>query len=711
MLYRFSARIVLLALLLSAGGCVYYNTFYFARRHFSDAEAIRKDAEEEDRTLPAQAVELYGQSLQYSSRVLLEHPNSKWVEEALLLSQKALYYQGEAAASTRKGLELIQHFPESRSIPECRLYLARGLLGLGEALNSAREAGLAAENLKGKLKVEAMLLNAQALRFAGQYDESRKIFDVIIADTKTPQNIWLQSRLELQKLLEEQGDYEEGAAILETILANSKLSLTTRLETTVTLIDLLLKAEEISSAEERISYLQDMDDSGYYKGVIRYYRGLLADRRGSYNQATSEMVLSLIDGVTTEWEARIRLDLGAQLERGENYFSAGPEYLAVSGSVGTLEQQLQASKRTSVITTFLALRALVRMVEEDITFRDPRQQAVNIPQPATQQGQPDIEEAITRRRRIDPDLEEIDPDILEQQQQQQLEEEKLQLTLAEQLGDVPRGMFIFMLAEHLALAMASPDSAVAYLELMVDRHPDSQLVPRALYAVTEWAPESEEGIQHRNSAASRLTGEFNDTRWAYYYRLELGENPEKPTRLRARDALIEVESQIDPIADPADWASVIPALLGVTTKYPATEAARMAELTIARLLELGAGEPDSARVAYERIVERYPEYREARVAAERLSMPTTGLVPDPLESRDAALNREIVSWSQWFLAQTAAKVVRLQPRGQAAQMIFGRGSGIPTAGRQTQTTTGRTGDPDLIPPGRPPPSRQPSPGS
>lgn len=711
MLHRFSGRVLLLALLLSAGGCVYYNTFYFARRHFNDAEVVRKNAEKEERALPAQAVELYGRSLQYSSRVLQEHPDSRWVEEALLLSQKALYYQGEVAASTRKGIELIQHFPESKSIPECRLYLARGLLGLGEAINAAREAGMAAENLKGILKAEAMLLNAQALGFAGQYDESREIFDVIIADTKIPQNIWLQTRLELQRLLEEQGEYEEGVAILEKILANQRLSLTTRLETTVTLIDLLLKAGEIPAAEERISHLQDLDDSGYYKGVIRYYRGLLADRRGSYRQATNEMVLSLIDGVTAEWEARIRLDLGTQLERREDYFSAGPEYQAVSGSVGTLEQQQLASKRTSVIMTLLALRSLVRMVEEDITFRDPRQQSVNIPQPVTQQGRPDVEEDIMRRRRIDPDQEEIDPDILEQLQQQQQQEENPHLTLAEQLGDVPRGMYIFMLAEHLVLAMASPDSAVAYLELMVDRHPDSQLVPRALYAITEWAPESEEGNQHREIAILRLTEEFNDTRWAYYYRLGMGENPEKPTGLRARDALVEAEGQIDPTAYPADWASVIPVLLEVTAEYPTTEAARMAELTVARLLELGAGEPDSARVAYERIVERYPEYREARVAAERLSMPTTGLAPDPLVARDAAISREVVSWHQWFGSQTAAKVVRLQPRGQAAQMLFGRGLATPAAGRRTQTTKSRVSNPDRIPPGRPPPSRQPSPGN
>jgi hypothetical protein len=270
MVFRSIGRILILVVLLSGTGCVYYNTFYFARRHFNNAEAIRIKAEKEERILPAQAVELYKQSLQYSARVLLEHPDSRWVEEALLLSQKALYYQGEVAASIRKGLELIQHFPESRRIPECRLYMARGLLGLGEALNSAREASMAAENLKGNLRAEAMLLNARALGLAERYDESREIFDVLITDVNTPQSIVLQARLDLQKQLEALGEYEEGAAILEEILTDEKLTLTTRQETTVTLIDLLLKAGDFQAAEDRLGDLQDLDDSGYYKGVIRY---------------------------------------------------------------------------------------------------------------------------------------------------------------------------------------------------------------------------------------------------------------------------------------------------------------------------------------------------------------------------------------------------------------------------------------------------------
>ena len=75
---RIFSRLAILALLLTISGCVYYNTFYFARHHFRNAEALRIKAEEEERVLPPQAVDLYKQSLQYSARVLRDHPDSKY---------------------------------------------------------------------------------------------------------------------------------------------------------------------------------------------------------------------------------------------------------------------------------------------------------------------------------------------------------------------------------------------------------------------------------------------------------------------------------------------------------------------------------------------------------------------------------------------------------------------------------------------------------
>ncbi len=690
--FRPTGRLVLLVALLSMGGCVYFNTFYFARRHFREAEAIRLKAEEDERPLPPQAIDSYQKSLQYAAKVLIEHPDSKWVEEAVLLSQKALYRQGEIAASTRKGLELLEHFPASPRVPECRLYLARGLLGLGEALNAVGEASRAASQLSGKLRAEAVLLHAQALGVAGQFDEAREIFHSMIAEAETPPDIALQARFELEALLEKQGEYDQAAAILEGILSEPWLTLTTRQETTILLIDLLLKSEDIPVIDERVTSLEELDNSGYYTGVIKYYRGRLADMRGSHRQATNEMVLSLSAGVTADWEARIRLDLGAHLERNKDYFTACTEYRVVKGGLGDPMQQNEAVRRADVILRFLTLRSLVAQVEEGIAFRDPRYAAASRGVAAGRQPARAVErDADIRRRRDEPDEELAEPAA----------PPKRELTVAERLGDVPPGMYLYLLAEHLALGMANPDSAMAYLGHLIERHPDSDMVPRALFATAEWAPEGEESAGQRERAATRLMEEFTDNRWAYYYRLGQGEEPERPTDLQAHDALLEAEGQVDPLAEPVTWRSALPAFYDVVERFPSTEAARKAELTVARLIELGAGPPDSARVAYERIQERYPDSPEAGVASQRLGLPDSAILPDPHEARKRAIEQEIDSWNRWFGTQTAAKVVRLQPRGQRTQYTFARQMG---ARATTRTETGTE------PPRRPPPTGRPPPG-
>jgi len=156
---------------------------------------LREKAERDQQPLPPQAQQSYQKSLEFATSVLIDYPNSRWVEEALLLSQKVLYRQGNLAASTRKGHELIETFPGSPSIPECRLYLARGMLGLGETVGAANEAGQAAAALEGTLHAEALLTQALAFGLVGDIDRARALFDELLAYEDTPRDISIQAKL------------------------------------------------------------------------------------------------------------------------------------------------------------------------------------------------------------------------------------------------------------------------------------------------------------------------------------------------------------------------------------------------------------------------------------------------------------------------------------------------------------------------------------
>lgn len=234
--------------------------------------------------------------------------------------------------------------------------------------------------------------------------------------------------------------------------------------------------------------------------------------------------------------------------------------------------------------------------------------------------------------------------------------------LAVRLGDVPPGTYLYLLAEHFALEMNQPDSARVYIELLEREHPDSDMVPRTLYAMREWMPDDEEGRELSRQASEQLLSEFADSRWAYYLRREMGEDPEKPLELKAEESLLAAERGVDLLADPSDWSRSLAAFYEVAEDYPGTGAAGRAELAAARLLELGAGPVDSARAAYEGIIARYPDSQVALLAAQQLGEETASLPPDPLVARKETLGQEIQTWTTWFQTRQAARVTRLQPR-------------------------------------------------
>ncbi len=667
-------------LLFLQGGCVYYNTFYLARRYYRDAELARLGKSPSGQPTAARTEDLYGKALEYAAKVLAEHPDSKWVPEALLISQKALYYRGDVAASIRKGHELGESFPDHPLIPESRVWLARGMIGLGDHLAAASQAHRAVTSPDPVIRTEARLVEAQALGLAGRLEEAETVLDRLLEDPQTPPEMALEARLEVVRVLEAQGDHSAAADRLAAVLEDATLPLSTRTDLTADLVDQLLLAGLADEAQSRLGELERLDDIGFYKGVIRYYQGRLALARGANRQVTENMVFALGDGVTAEWEYRIRMDLANFLESTGNWVAALPEFRVITTGAVAPEQKAQAQLRLDAIVRLYALRSLVAVAEEGITFPDPRNQA----QPARPGAHPTP--TVVENRRPPPD----DPDLVDMPRRAGAEETAT-VTDA-RAGDVPPGMYLFLLAEQFTTGLARPDSARRYLELLVARHPDSELAPRALFAISDWAPTGSTGEEQRAQARRRLQEHYLESRWTWLLLRQSGEEVPEPPELQAEAALHRAEGLADPLAEPARWAPAVDSLRAVALAWPETEAARRAEFAAARMLELGAGPVDSARVAYERVMTRYPGSEQARRAAERLPVESgVRIPPDPVAVRRQALEQEMASWNTWFQTLAAARVVRIQP-GQR------RIAGQPVQPGQAGTP------PDEDRPRRPPPT-------
>lgn len=97
-------------------GCIYYNTFYNAKKNFAGAVKSR-DVE------PGTAnKDLLEKCITRCEKVVKYHPHSKWADDAVLLMGKSFYYMAEHRKALRKFEELETYYPKSELLPEAYYY-------------------------------------------------------------------------------------------------------------------------------------------------------------------------------------------------------------------------------------------------------------------------------------------------------------------------------------------------------------------------------------------------------------------------------------------------------------------------------------------------------------------------------------------------------------------------------------------------------------
>jgi TolA-binding protein len=117
---------------LTLTGCVYFNTFYNARKYYAEGDKLAAQAPE-NASLPAPARAAFERSIEKSSQVLTSHPDSKYADDALLLLGKAHYRIGDYAESAAALRSLIESHPESGLRREAAIWLVRAGRASGES--------------------------------------------------------------------------------------------------------------------------------------------------------------------------------------------------------------------------------------------------------------------------------------------------------------------------------------------------------------------------------------------------------------------------------------------------------------------------------------------------------------------------------------------------------------------------------------------------
>ncbi|MCG8607425.1 tetratricopeptide repeat protein, partial [bacterium] len=156
-------------------GCVYFNTFYNTKKLYKEAKRERENRQGEEPT--RNEITKYDQTIEKASKILELHPNSKYVDDAVMILGECFYYKGDYVKAARKFEELVTYFPESKYTQEARLWLAKTNIQLQDFLTAKFQIDelLNSDDIKRDIEDESRFLLGEI-----QYEQ-----DYIIAAEQT----------------------------------------------------------------------------------------------------------------------------------------------------------------------------------------------------------------------------------------------------------------------------------------------------------------------------------------------------------------------------------------------------------------------------------------------------------------------------------------------------------------------------------------------
>ncbi|MBA3259732.1 MAG: hypothetical protein H0T68_09740 [Gemmatimonadales bacterium] len=164
---RLLARLAPAALgVMLLGGCVYYNGMYNAKRLAGSA----RKAEREGRTFEAN--NLWGQVITRAESVVVRHPRSKYVEEAMTLKGIALARLGQCPDAVVPLARVSVFDARGETGEEAALALGRCQLELGDPVAADLAFSHVVESADPVRRRDARLHRARALRQLGRPDQA-----------------------------------------------------------------------------------------------------------------------------------------------------------------------------------------------------------------------------------------------------------------------------------------------------------------------------------------------------------------------------------------------------------------------------------------------------------------------------------------------------------------------------------------------------------
>jgi tetratricopeptide (TPR) repeat protein len=367
-------------LLMLLPGCAYYNTFYNARKKYNDAVVLARENPDNPLAIEESLLDdaIYG-----AGKVLQNHPESRWVDDAQLLLGDAFLLKGRrtlTGSGTSNFQDAMMAYAAVLVMSGDESVLDRARLGMGRAamlLHRYSDAAAAFREVSDRdrrLHTQSRLLLSEALLEAGQPEMALSILDTLTprgddslraeyfitlgrtlmemgmpdsgavtalraAEIQSRGNVYYRANIASAEAWVEAGRPEMASAVLNTLLGGYR---TDREMAAIS----LLKGKSDETAGNVSGALQAYLDASQYDRFMEtgaealYLRALLLERQGRVEDALEALAILAARPVIPMW-TRLASDRERELSLLGQYRDA----LAASGSASRWRYRLLAAEK------------------------------------------------------------------------------------------------------------------------------------------------------------------------------------------------------------------------------------------------------------------------------------------------------------------------------------------------------------------------------
>ncbi len=651
-------------------GCAYYNTFYNAQKFYKEGEKERRKREktqvvelsaEEEAQLRKigrsgsdernragqQEMQNYQQAIERASRVLEYFPNSRWVDDALMLLGRCFYYRREFKKADRKFDELINLYPTSKWIPEARLLKAKTAIDMELYDDAEQQLRLLIEDeaMPKKIREQAKyelgglffqrglfeeaaeyyrsssrsaddkLVQAMSLYRLGEcmlrlerYDQAADAFRRAVKLAPN-EDFNAQAQFKLGQALSLQADYDRAVKTYRTLLSKEfdekriprvKLELAENLRRKGELAEAIKWYKEIIELHKRT----DASARAYFAlGEIEEY---LAENytkaKENYDLVRSEFANSAIAEIAQQRSANIRslLELREEIAKLEGRSTAGADTTKAQQSAddGRDDAPIDLSM-DGMWANYAGRDRPPPLTLTDLTESDLQRQAL------AKQHLEELAAAgdTTAAKALTPAV--VDSAaLLKKQQQEAAEKQRLLVDKYLSLGEV----FLF--------SFNKPDSAAKYYQAAVEHHVDSAQTARALYSLAFLYKEALHDTLLARRVFDEIINLFPETRHAEGARRALG-LPLQSDRVDSARILFMAAEEV--LIERNDVERALELYDKVMQRYPDSPYAQKAAFAKAYHYEKTLFQLDKAVEAYEAMLKAFPNSAAAALIKPKLA--------------------------------------------------------------------------------------------